>query len=236
MTSVHTTTRCHVLAVCLTCCLKRVRVKFTCTLTTSLHADDEGEKRKTLPVRARPLETPGYGGEREMCSPRRKPNERRLPVLRHQINFTLSHLPATVMSFIHPFPPRSHGNSAAWSSSFFYICLSLPPSSSLPLSRPQWTQPTLLHLRGVQLHPPASQASTLLLSTTTLRSWCKVKKKKKKLSRTVQNTKRGRCLDSPHVTYTPWRLCGQIGIVLSRLPIKTVLADKGSWETQQSLE
>lgn len=49
----------------------------------------------------------------------------------HQINFTLSHLAAAVMSFIHPLP-RSHGNPAAWSRSFFYICLrstSLPPFS-----------------------------------------------------------------------------------------------------------
>lgn len=85
---------------------------------------------------------------REMCLPHKKSNERRLPVLRHQINFTLSHLAATVMSFIHPFP-CNHGNSAAWSRSFFYICLSLSPSTSLPLSRSPWTQPTTV----VQLHP-----------------------------------------------------------------------------------
>lgn len=77
---------------------------------------------------------------RDKCvSALRKPNERRLPALRHQINFTLSHLPATVMSFIHPFP-RSHGNYAAWSYSFFYICLSLSlflcPSPSPDPSEP----------------------------------------------------------------------------------------------------
>lgn len=73
-------------------------------------------------------------------------------MLRHQINFTLSHLAATVMSFIHPFP-CSHGNSAAWSCSFFYICLSLSlllhPSPSPDPSEPSPLTPS----EGVQLHP-----------------------------------------------------------------------------------
>lgn len=121
--------------------------------------------------------------EKCVCLKKKKSNERRLPVLRHQINFTLSHLAATVMSFIHPFP-CSHGNSAAWSRPFFYICLSLSPSTSLPLSRSQWTQPTTV----VQLHPQPHKhppPSSLLLH-------CQAGvKKKKKTSRRVGNKKGG---------------------------------------------
>lgn len=62
------------------------------------------KKEAVLPVRVRPQETTRLRGERNV-SARRKPNQGRLPVLCHQINFTLSHLPATVMSLIHPFPP-----------------------------------------------------------------------------------------------------------------------------------
>lgn len=128
------------------------RVKFTYTLAISLHIDDEGEKRKALPVRACPRETPGYGGERNVFAPtetRRTTPPRAPPP--NQFH-TLS--PPRHCDVIHSsVSPRSHGNSAAWSSSFFYISLSHPPSSSLPLSRPQWTQPTLLHLRGYSYTP-----------------------------------------------------------------------------------
>lgn len=118
---------------------------------------EEQSKSRALPVRASAQETPGYGGEGNV-SAQRKSNERHLPVLRHQINFTLSHLAATVMSFIHPFP-CSHGNSAAWSCLFFYICLSPSPSTSLPLSRSQWTQPTY-SIWGGTVTTPASLEST----------------------------------------------------------------------------
>lgn len=77
--------------------------------------------------------------EREMCLPRRKPDERRLPVLRHQINFTLSHLPATVMSFIHPFPPVAMATlplGAVHSFTSVFLTLLLRPSPSPDPSEP----------------------------------------------------------------------------------------------------
>lgn len=114
------------------------------------------KRRKALPVRARPQEAPGNVGEK-CASARRKPDESRHPVLRHQINFTLSHLPAAVMSFIHPFP-RSYGNPPAWSSFLFYICLSLlllRPSPSPDPSEPSPLTPSERYSHT----PPASPAS-----------------------------------------------------------------------------
>lgn len=127
--------------------------------------------KQSLTSESRPQETPAYRGERNV-SAWRKPNESRLPVLRHQINFTLPHLPATVMSLIHLFL-CSHGNSAAWSCSFFYICLSLSFHGPPPLQTP--IKPAhLLHLRGT-VTPQASQASSPLFSSITL--WSGWKKK-----------------------------------------------------------
>lgn len=153
------TCTCPLLCICLACCqdLKTViRSEIEPTLTIiikiSVHSNEKGGivNKQSLTSESRPQETTVYGGERNV-SAWRKPNESRLPVLRHQINFTLPHLPATVMSLIHPFR-CSHGNSAAWSCSFFYICLSLLLSMALPLSRPQCSRPTY-SIWGVQLHP-----------------------------------------------------------------------------------
>lgn len=95
-------------------------------------------RREAEPHRWEPVHRShqGRGAQRKrVClNAKKKSDERdvfpRAPLC-HQINFTLSHLAAAVMSFIHPLP-RSHGNPAAWSRSFFYICLrstSLPPFS-----------------------------------------------------------------------------------------------------------
>lgn len=110
---------------------------------------DEDRKFRGLPARVHPQGDTKCAVEiaKRVCPT--KPNESHLPVLLYQINFTLSHLPATVMSFIHPFP-GSHGNSVAWSCSFFCISLSfcVPP----PLLTPE-IPAHLLHMRGTVTPP-----------------------------------------------------------------------------------
>lgn len=90
--------------------------------------------------------------EREMCLPDENPTRAASPCsATKSISHSLTSLPLWCHSFIRF--PRSHGNSAAWSCSFFYICLSLSlflrPSPSPDPSEPSPPTPS----EGVQLHP-----------------------------------------------------------------------------------
>ena len=130
----------------------------------SVHSGEEGGNREesgALPVRAHPQETPGYGGETNVRLPDENPTRAASPCSAHQINFTLAHLPATVMSFIHPFPPVAMATlplRATHSFTFVFLPFFLHPSPSPDPSEPSPLTPSERYSYTPQSHkhPPLS--------------------------------------------------------------------------------